>query len=277
MQPNMEPQRRRRCTKTGLALIESSGQSIWRVAKPSYGPMWPLLRDAGCDVSSWGRFDVGGRHTIYGADPAEGAYAETVAWARVNLKDLTAKDLFSESDPTNRALLRALIEEDWRQRGYILPGHLPAGWRLDRCLYELRLPVQGWFVDIHDPDTINAISHAIAPDLARFGLTELDLPSIVNSEDRQITTIIAKWVHGQALDDCSLPHGIRFDSKYGCQRGRAGGGPNWQCWAIWLRQLDDGRQVEDEPTQVASCHEIKRPYYNPPLREVAKLFKLNIF
>jgi hypothetical protein len=66
------------CENTGLALLPAGGQSVCRLAKPSYGVLNPPARGVSSseDRAGWNRFDLPGEQTIYCASSDEGAYGE---------------------------------------------------------------------------------------------------------------------------------------------------------------------------------------------------------
>jgi len=52
-------------------------------------------------------------------------------------------------------------------------GHLPASWRIERLLYRITLPTQGWWIDVEHPDSLAAIETALEPDLAALNVGAL--------------------------------------------------------------------------------------------------------
>jgi hypothetical protein len=259
------------CGRTGLALARATGESVFRIAKSSYGPMNPVQRDLTEDPRAWSRFDVGGHRTIYAASPAAGAYAESLAAFRPEL-DVKLTDLFDDEDPLESRTLRDVVGQEWDQLACgFKPGYLPASWRRERLEYRLTLPSDGWFVDIENSASIAAIAGSIGGELAGLGLKQLTVANL-RSETRAVTTTIATWVHGQVLEDGSLPHGIFYGSKHGS---------NWSNWAIWLRLVDDGddpgRDIHREPTRADNGREIGPYERNTPLRTVADLFELHCY
>ena len=139
------------CSTTGLALRPVAGEAFFRIAKPSYGAMNPPERSPSGDRKEWGRFDVAGERTLYGAAPEEAAYAESLASFRIakDVSDTKAHDVFdTESFRSGRKTLQALIQDEWRERNHMSSAQLPAGWRDERLMYELVLPTSGWLVDI---------------------------------------------------------------------------------------------------------------------------------
>lgn len=255
------------CDSTGLTLVAASGRVASRIAQSSYGPMNPEPRKVDTPRLGWGRFDVPGHRTIYSADPPEAAYAESLASLRVALgfADMRLSELFEDIDPRHVETFADRINDEWCNGGHHMPpGSVPRGWRMDRLLYTLQFPADGWFVSLETSESIAAIAQALNFELASLGLRSLTVADLTGS-NREVTTTIAEWVRGLTLDDGSLPHGIVYSSKHGT---------NWKCWASWLRRVDDGLSLTSEPTSADQGREILDPHHNPPLAKVAELFNL---
>lgn len=255
----------RTCTQTGLRLVPSGG-AVFRIAKPSRGPLNPPSREDG-DRTSWGRFDVPGQQTVYGGRPAETAYAESLASLRVSTDmEEVAANIFDDESPEDASrTLRDLVRDDWLGRSHMAPDLQPAGWRHDRLLYELTLPPNDWFVDICHADSMAAVRQELASILAECEADPFTI-SHLTGENRTLTTTISAWVWGLNLDDGSRPHGIRFLSKHGS---------NYECFAIYLRALGDGKDLDSEPTKSDDGTEIKEPDQNAPLARVIKNFGID--
>ncbi len=257
----------RTCTSTGLALQPSAVRKIWRVAKTSYGPLGPRVRDHDLKRKDWGRYDVPGHRTVYGACPRVAAYGESIAFAQEALPDVTAGELYPISSPGDATPIREYVRQEFRERGFMELGTLPAAWRHERLIYQLTLPQDGWFVDIESADSVAVLSHALARPLAALGIDHLTVAHL-RGEDRRLTTMVAEWVHGLVLDDGSQPHGIRYCSKHGT---------DWSCWAVWLRHTDAGKGRESEPTTADQGAYIEHCDQNPDLAAAARLFGLRCF
>lgn len=257
------------CAATGLLLRPAARRRIWRVAKTSYGALNPQSRVVGADTSDWGRYDVAGHRTAYGASPKEATYGESLASQRLKLAKNapTWEALFDDPPPPGVTSLLEAVEREWSDRHYMPPGTVAAGWRQERLIYELRLPTSGWFIDIERAESIAAISRSLKDELAGLGLEHLTV-SDLRSERRDVTTTVAGWLRDRVLDDGFLPHGIQFGSKHDSA---------WTCWAIWLRGVDDNKPVSAEPTKSAAGSEIKVCDQNPELQRIVQLFDLKCF
>lgn len=253
------------CPRTGFALVQSSGQTAFRIAKTSYGPMNPPLRGVKEDRREWGRWDVVGHRTIYSGNPEPCAYAESLAWAKPAI-DIQLSDLFDPSDEDEKAVEDVTLEEavaqEWADRHHMRLGCVPAGWRQERLLHQLVLPSGGWFVDIEAAETISAITKQWTDLLVGAEVSELTTAHL-HGEKRSLTTGIAEKIHASMLADGSYAHGIIYSSKHDA---------GWRCWAIWLRALDDGKTILSEPTRTDSGRTIEEPNQNPALKRVSDLF-----
>lgn len=170
-----------------------------------------------------------GSRTLYLAETRECAYAEVLAYFRRRLgqADVLAKDArFLGLDP---ASLSALVEHEWSRRGHLPPGYLPAGWRAERSLYQIRLPSSGWWVQLEHPESIAVAEVALEDDLASVGVNQLDV-AVLRGQNRDATVLLASWLCGLTLDDDTTPLGIRYESRHAT--GIA--------WACWLREPTTG-------------------------------------
>jgi RES domain len=231
----------RSCERTGLRLVRSQEQLVYRIAKQSYGSMNPRIPSPSENPLRWGRWDIIGHRTAYAAANPKAAYGESlVAYRRrLDSSGLAARqlsDFFAGLSLAEDITVNQQVMLEWEERNYIPPGVVTQGWRLDRRKYGLRLPHDGWFVDIEAADSIREISAALEAALANLGVSHLTVATL-RGEDRAVTTAIATWVHGLYLDTGHPACGIRFGSKLGS---------DWECWAIWLRATDEGHPELEE-------------------------------
>lgn len=260
------------CEATGLALVPTAGNLGTRIQKVSYGAMSPLRRPVnGEEPAHWGRYDVAGHSTIYIASTSEGAYTETLASQRISntLRKIRLSDVFNDSDSTDSpAVVFDAIKDEWQRLfGGMTPGKIVLGFRDARLEYPMVLPESGWAVDIEKSASLGVINDNMRSALGDLGVDQLTVGDL-RGENRSITTAVARWLHGRVLDDGSLPHGIVYGSKYGT---------DYMCWAIWLRNIDDGRHLDSEPTKAGAGKPIALPSHNPPLAVVASRYGLTIY
>lgn len=262
-----EPDPSRTCEKTGLRLVPTNVRKVFRIARPSYGPLNPPLRELNvASVGRWARWDVPAGRTIYTADREYIAYCELLAYVApaVGLRSTRLNQVFvEEGDPDPRAVLDAIAAE-WDQLFSIDPKKIVQGWRDARRLYTLQLPPSGWAVDIEHGDSVEALNRGLAQHLASKGIPRLDRSHLCG-ETRAITVDAARWVHAQVLDDGTLPHGICYPSKHANEG---------TCWAIWLRRVDDGAETDTEPTKLLAANHIEDAHHNPALKRAADTFGL---
>lgn len=236
------------CPKTGLRLVSLPERSSYRVQKISYGAMNPMQRvgKAGADPAEWGRWDCKGGRTIYASSTAAGAYMETLSWAQQKHGAPTLASALFDDEVDSEATLMDLVEEDFKAGGWMSRGSIPRSWREQRHLYTLALPPGGWFVDVSAAATLAVLNEKLPRLLEAQGVDALKAGDLFGA-DRVLTTGVAKYIHGRVLSDGSLPHGIRYQSKHGTDH---------ECYATWLRAVDDGKDVSSEPTRVVGEQEI---------------------
>lgn len=252
-----------KCEKTGLSLVPATGQTAYRIAKTSYGPMNPPVRPERGKRTEWGRFDVAGYRTAYAGSTEDCAYAESLAFAKPDIGNVDLSEIFDD-EPDGATLLEA-VQQEWADACHMRPGEVAAGWRRERLMHQMSLPQSGWFVGIDYPESIAAVEANLSGSLSMAGVSRLTT-SHLYGEDRALTTSIAEWVWHQVLYDGSLPHGIVYSSKHGA---------NWRCWAIWLRAMDDGKPVSSEPTFANEGAEIRGPNHNKALKRVTTNFNIH--
>jgi hypothetical protein len=223
----------RTCEVTGFRLVSAGAERSFRVAKDRRGALtvhrnsivgpFPFSSDA---ADRRGRFDTIGS-TIYLADSRRCAYAEVLIGFRKN-RAAIAKAAESIDWDANRYIEQVLA--DARTNGVDAPWAISIDWQMDRSIYEIKLPGEGWWVRIDHVDTIAALER-LTPTVA--GTTEqvkLLTSGAVESENRDLTTLLAQVIRQQHLFDGSEPLGISYQSK--TLMGR--------CWAYWDRRADAG-------------------------------------
>lgn len=206
------------CQRTGLAVVNQPEVALWRVFKTADGPLNPPIRSGRPD-ENWGRFDVPGVATVYGATHSRGAYVETLAALTPAEVDYSA--LFDDVAPGENP-----VAQDWSDMHHMPPGSTAAQWRRDRQLCEILLLRPGQYIDVMAGDTISTLRRHFtewAPnqDPAHQRIDT----SVLTGPDRVVTCAVATWLRGQVLDDGSIPAGIRYVSRHGGEL---------PCWAVWV-------------------------------------------
>jgi len=140
-------------------------------------------------------------------------------------------------------------------------GEVPADWRNQRIAVQVDfvpsrlLPIVR-FLDVEALATRRVLENELAPLLAYYGYTELDVPT-VRGGDRRVTRWIGKWAF-ELREENGAPAfaGIRYLSRLNT---------DWECWAVFH---DVGiRELAREPIERA----------NPALVSVAREFDLTVF
>jgi hypothetical protein len=229
-----------------LELVDSPAQGNFRIARSSFGPLAPVLREAEADGSldtvGWSRFDTVG-HTLYSTDDRLTSFMELLAPYRTEIngaRRALQKDAEAMGIPLDEYW--ALVVADWEDVGTMRARWLPKVWREGRAIYRLNYP-PGWWVDITSTTTLTALSAQLDSELANLGVIGGLTLAHVTDDDRAVTTLIAGHLRvAVTLFDGTQPLGVRFMSKHGHPAGGTG-----TCWAYWMRATDAG---VDEPIDV---------------------------
>lgn len=256
------------CASTGLNIVASSSQSIFRVAHTKYGPVNPPPRLPGVHaVEDWSRWDTPGR-TIYGGSTATGAFVEVLEYIDPAPPPIPMAELFDDVHAGDAATLADQIARELPLHGGMPYRSISQGWREARSLYELQLPHSGWFVDITGANSISVVSDQLASTLlAECGIERLTLSELTSSSEqaKKLTTGIATWIRESAqLFDGERPHGILYPSKWGS---------TFTNWAMWLRRTDDGTGPDN--LTVLDTSNIGR--HTKPLVDAATLRGMRIY
>lgn len=222
------------CPRTGLYLVPARGETGWRVANEQYVRSGGILAvrvnthvgplpDESPDRR--GRFDTIGR-TVYFGQTAEASFAEV-------LQDFRRKRLAMEADAKAAGYsfeeYVEAVTTSADKNGVDRPWAISGKWQIDRCLHEVAMPREGWWVQANDKATLNQVSMNLAPGLQDLGVGLLTLADLAG-QSRAVTTLLAQYIRNQDLFDGSRPLGIEFPSKTGYG----------SCWAWWDRRADDG-------------------------------------
>lgn len=224
----------RTCTTTGLHLVAAGGQRAYRVAKDRDGALSarpnehvgprPVGSDPGA-ADSRGRYDTLGS-TLYLADSRRCAYAEVLNGFRQDRAKIarTAKSIGMTVDEYIEAVIA-----DAQANGVEVPWAISVDWQLERSIYEIRLPRQGWWVRIDHPDTLKALESLAAATAGATGEVTMLTATEVTGPDRDLTTLLAHVIRRQTLDDGHEPLGIVYQSRT----------LTGACWAYWDRRADE--------------------------------------
>lgn len=199
-----------------LEAVAAPDEGVWRVGRApdplnSAPPLAPSLLD---QPSTGNRFDspTGAYRVVYFASTLDGCFGETLARFR----------------PDPRVL--AYVEEEWAELGFMKVGDVPADWRQRRIAVHATFPAQDHFahgvqfLDVESIETRETLRNELAPLLAYYGFSDLDVPT-VRGGDRRITRWIGQWAYEQVNDDGSPRFaGIRYLSRLNTA---------WECWAVF--------------------------------------------
>jgi RES domain len=154
-----------------------------------------------------------------------------------------------------------MLDDAAEEDGFMQVGEVPADWRNQRIavqatfLPSATLPTIR-FLDVEALKTRRELEQELAPLLAYYHYTELDVPT-VRGGDRRITRWIGKWAFEQRDDDGTpLFAGIRYLSRLNT---------DWECWAVF----------HDVEIKEHSRQPIERE--NPSLTAIARAFDIRVF
>ncbi|HRO93952.1 hypothetical protein [Citricoccus sp.] len=208
----------RTCTKTGLHLVAAGGQTAFRVAKDRYGALSARPNDhvgprpVGFDPDvgdARGRYDTIGS-TLYLAEARRCAYAEVLNGFRAERAQIARTAQFIGM--TVDEYIEAVIAEA-KANGVDVPWAISVDWQLERSIYEIRLPRQGWWVRIDHPDTLKALEELASVTAGAMGEVTMLTATEVTGPDRDLTTLLAHVIKRQMLGDGHEPLGIVYPSR----------------------------------------------------------------
>jgi hypothetical protein len=226
----------------GPTVVNAPRGGFWRVGRgPDPLTVRPIQGTRPRLASGGNRYDPQGYDygVLYFSTTLQACFAETLARLRPNLK------------------LLALVEDEWRQAGFMSGGTVPADWRQRRTAVHVRAPKDALFVDMESVATHQFLRGELAAGLVALGVEDLDVAT-VRGPDRRVTQMISEWAYLAREGDEPLYAGIRYLSRLGSQ---------WECWAVFE---DDEREFD-----VVERRPITKDM--PELQEVAELFGLTVF
>jgi hypothetical protein len=182
---------------------------LWRIGRGD-NPLEVRLPDPQTlkSTSAGNRFDSpdGSFGVLYFATELSGCFAETLARFRPSLA------------------VQAVVEEEWRRRGFMEVGGVPAEWRQRRTAVRVEIPPEWKFLDIESRHTYQFLRGEIALGLAALGYQDLDVPT-VRGHDRRVTRLISDWAyHARDERDHPLYGGIRYLSRIDS---------GWELWVVF--------------------------------------------
>jgi hypothetical protein len=153
--------------------------------------------------------------------------------------------------------LLSVVEEDWRELGFMDIGTVAADWRQRRSAVHVRIPHDATFLDAESAITHQYLRKELALGLSAIGLDDLDVAA-VRGPDRRVTRLISDWAYMANDDGQPRYAGIRYESRI-----RSG----WECWALF----------DDEDLDLEVIETLPIVPDMPELQEVARIFELHIF
>lgn len=176
---------------------------------------------------------------LYASTQRLGTFVETLARFR--------------PDPAVIAGLAAITGDD---DGALPAGHVPASWIANRTMGTAKM--NGPFADVGQSESLAHLQIAMAPELVRYSIKELD-GSVIRQAPRQFTQEVSRYVFGRAHPDgTSIFEGITYQSRLGDE---------FMNWAIFERH---DREPVREPC--ASAFRVD----DADFLEVLELFKLTL-
>ncbi len=101
--------------------------------------------------------------------------------------------------------------------------------------------------------------------IADRGLSRLTTAGL-SGDDRYLTVAISTWLRNLTLFDGTQAHGVQYASKHGT---------NALCWALWLRERDQGTPEREQIT-ADDGQEIRTPSDDADLQWAADALKVKL-
>ena len=195
--------------------VAAPSDGLWRVGRlPNPIALPDPIPPAELTATSGYRFDSPGGYysVLYFGTTREACMGETMANLRPKLGVL------------------ALIADDWRDRGFMLPGEVPADWRQQRIAVRVGFPPQPRFpnglsfLDVEASESREFLRVRLATELHYLGYDDLDV-STIRGPDRRVTRWISAVAYDEEDDDGNPAYaGIRYLSRHDNA---------WECWAVF--------------------------------------------
>jgi hypothetical protein len=202
------------------------------VYKAKYLSPLNLPSRTGDPQESWGRYDVTGHATLYGASSRRGALVEVLSYfAQLTPTAIPVHEMFSDVAPGEKP-----IEQDWAAMRVMPPGDIAGQFRRDRLLAEVVVTRDGHVVDVSAAETLGTLRRSAedwVPTRYLSDISRIDLASLTGS-DRLFTCAAAAWLSQRILNNGSVPLGVTYQSRHG---------GDLPCWAVWVPVLDNDVQT----------------------------------
>jgi RES domain len=217
--------------------VPSNG--VWRIGRGS-DPLAFRMPEPNTLLASrsGNRFDSHDYGVLYFATDIRACFGETLARFRPS------------------PAMKALVEEEWRQRQFMGVGSVPQEWRLRRTAVRVKIDAGLDFLDVEDRRTLQHLRGPLAMGLSSLGYHDLDV-AMVRGSDRRVTRLISNWAYLASNEDGSPRYaGIRYFSRLDSA---------WELWAVF-------QDIELDPVET-------RPIMrqNADLKTVADDFELQVF
>jgi len=175
------------------------GDDPLRLQEPSRVPFIPLAGN---------RFDSasGSYRVLYFGTSLECCFGETLARFR----------------PSPSVI--AVIADEWRERGFMQLGAVPAEWRHRRSAVRVSAPSDACFLDVEHVETHQHLRTELALGISALGLQDLDVAAM-RGPDRRVTRLVGEWTFDQTDGDGRPRYaGLRYLSRVNS---------DWECWAVF--------------------------------------------
>jgi hypothetical protein len=222
-------------TTCDLAEITPSGPwyRVGRALDPWAWPDWSFVQADGTFGGRWDDPDSTYR-SMYASSRRLGAFLETMAWARPDPAVGLAIASVADTAGLDASRDAGVIDRSWLQKR-----------RLGRAR------ASGAFVAIGHSSTLSRLRDAMAEDMRRIGIVELDGSAIRRTAPRSLTQRISRLVFACRSADGRTPayDGIQYLSKYG---------DDLECWALFegrgsLAAAESLAIESDDPDLVAAA------------------------
>ncbi len=216
----------------GALEVDDDPGVVWRVAYPPQPWAWTPWKHAhGRFAGRWDDPDAQFR-TVYASDTLLTCLLEVLAPFRPEGAVADAMSQIAEDD------------DDQAQHSTLAVGQVPRDWSNPRVIGTATLT--GRYAAVTRAGSLATLRGRFLTLATALGLPDLDAAALKLAEPRELTQVIAGWIHklydnGQALLD-----GVRFDSRHGDNR---------PVWAVMERPHDDDVSSRLSSITIREVHE----------------------